>query len=198
MHMDACQSRLFRDRRSAFSAALSAALLISMEVADVRRPTEAGDTVDDRGTGPWFGAAMAAAVAASAVAISQPARRPMPRHRGRWKWGIALIWLGAAINRSARRELGSNYRARLTVVDGQEVVDAGPYRLVRHPMYSGSIVICIGCGLAVDAPASLVWVLPAAALVHRVHVEEELLRSSLTREYDRFLEGRARLIPGVW
>ena len=196
--MTSSQRRLFRDRRSAISAVTTTALLTAMELADVRRGTTAGDAVNGRRTGARFGAAMTLAITSSVVALSRPARRPVPRHRRRWWSGIALIWTGAAINRLARRELGSNYRAQLTIVDGHEVIESGPYRVVRHPMYSGATLICIGCGLAVDAPASLAWALPTAALVHRVHVEEQMLRSTLGARYEDFAAGRSRLVPGVW
>ena len=196
--MTSSQCRLFRDRRSAISALATSALLTAMELADVRRGTTAGDAVDDQGTGARFGAAMGVAITSSVVALSRQQRRPVPRHPLRWWAGIALIWSGALINRWARRELGSNYRAQLTIVDGHEVIDSGPYRVVRHPMYSGATLICLGCGLAVDAPASLMWALPAAALVHRVRTEERLLRSTLGARYEDFVADRPRLVPGAW
>jgi protein-S-isoprenylcysteine O-methyltransferase Ste14 len=188
---------VFRDRRTAISAVLTAALLTSLEVSDARRGTQADDDVDDQGTGAWFALAMGVAISSSLVALGRSAR-PRPRRPGRWWTGIALIWTGAAVNRSARRALGGNYRARLTIVDGHEVVESGPYRIVRHPMYAGATLICFGCGLAVEEPASATWALPALALLHRVRVEEALLRSELGDRYDDFAQGRARLVPGVW
>lgn len=198
VHVTSSQSRLFRDRRSSISALATSALLTAMELADVRRGTKAGDAVDDQGSGARFGAAMGVAITASVVALSRPERRPVPRHPRRWWAGIALIWTGAVINRLARHELGSNYRARLTIVDGHEVIESGPYRVVRHPMYSGATLICLGCGLAVDAPPSLAWALPTAALVHRAYAEEQLLRSTLGARYEDFVADRPRLVPGVW
>lgn len=190
---------LFRDRASLVSAVMTVALLTGMEVADIRRGTRVDDAVDDQGTAGWFGAAMGAAIAASLISAGRDRHQPVPRRPRRWWAGLALIWSGAAFNRLARAELGTNYRAQLTVVDGHEVIDSGPYRLVRHPMYTGATLICIGCGLAVDAwPISLTWALPAAALLHRVQIEEQLLRSTLGHRYEDFADRRARLVPGVW
>lgn len=144
-----------------------------------------------------FATAMAAAIATSAVVLSL--RRPIPHRPGRWWLGLTCIWAGAAVNRLARRELGVSYRARLTVVDGHEVTDSGPYEVVRHPMYSGASLVCVGSGLAVGSPLAMaVWALPIIALVRRIGVEEEMLREALGAAYDEYADGRARLVPGVW
>lgn len=189
----------FRDRRSAVSAGLTVALLTAMEVADIRRGTLPDDAADDQGTSGWFGAAMGVAIAASVISLVRDGDEPLPRRPGRWWTGLGFIWAGAAFNRWARFALGHNYRSRLAIVHDHNVIDSGPYRLVRHPMYTGSTLICVGCALAVDArPASLAWALPAATLVHRVRIEERLLRATLGDSYERFADGRARLAPGVW
>jgi protein-S-isoprenylcysteine O-methyltransferase Ste14 len=196
--MTSSPTRRFRDHRSAMSALATTALLITMELSDLRRGSTPGDAVNDRGTAARFGAAMSVAITSSVVALSRPQRRPLPRHPRSWWAGIGLIWIGALVNRSARRELGRNYRAQLTIVDGHEVIESGPYRVVRHPMYSGAMMICLGCGLVVGFPASVAWALPAATLVHRVHAEEQLLRSALGSRYADFASGRPRLVPGLW
>lgn len=195
-----CHVRLrFRDRRSAVSAGLTVALLTAMEVSDIRRGTLPDDAVDDQGTSSWFGAAMSVAITASVISLVRDGDEPLPRRPGRWWTGLGFIWAGAAFNRWARRSLGDNYRSQLTIVHDHDVIDSGPYRLVRHPMYTGSTVICVGCALAVDAcPASLAWALPVASLVHRVRIEERLLRVTLGGSYERFADGRARFVPGVW
>lgn len=189
----------FRDRPSAIGAVLTVGLLTAMEASDIRKGTKPADATDDQGTAGWFGAAMGVAIAASVISLGRESHQPLPRRPGRWWTGLGLIWSGAAVNRWARAELGANYRSQLTIVHDHEVVDSGPYRLVRHPMYTGATLICAGCALAVDArPASLAWALPAASLVHRVRIEERLLRSALGDRYEHFTDGRARLVPGVW
>lgn len=189
----------FRDRSSAISAVLTVALLTGMEVCDIRRGGQSEDAADDHGTAGWFAAAMGAAIAASMISLVRDGHETLPRRPRRWWTGLGFIWCGAAFNRWARAELGNNYRSQLTIVHDHKVIDSGPYRLVRHPMYTGATVICVGCALAVDAwPASLAWALPAASLVHRVRIEERLLRSALGDRYEHFADSRARLAPGIW
>ena len=189
----------FRNRFTAVSAAVTVVLLTGMEVSDFRRGSRPGDTAEDQGTAGWFGVAMGAAITGSVISLFRDRPEPLPRRPRRWWTGLGFIWTGAAFNRWARAELGNNYRSQLTIVHDHEVINSGPYRLVRHPMYTGATLICLGCALAVDAwPASLAWALPAASLVHRVQVEEQLLRSALGHRYEHFADSRARLAPGVW
>ncbi len=189
----------FRDGSTAMSAVLTVVLLTGMEVSDIRRGSGPNDAADDQGTAGWFGAAMGVAITASVISLFRDRLGPVPRRPRRWWTGLGFVWAGAALNRWARAELGINYRSQLTIVHDHEVIASGPYRLVRHPMYTGATLICLGCALAVDAwPASLAWALPAAGLVHRVRVEERLLRSALGYRYEDFADSRARLAPGVW
>lgn len=188
--------RLFRDKRTAVSAATTAILLAALEVADGLASTDPEDEVDDQRTVELFGAAMSAAIVGSCISLT--GRRPLPHRDSAWWSGLVLIWAGAAFNRVARRQLGSNYRSRVTVVPGHEVVKDGLYGRVRHPMYSGAALICTGAAIAVASPASALWVLPVLALVRRIEVEETMLRNVLGADYAHFARGRPRLVPKVW
>jgi protein-S-isoprenylcysteine O-methyltransferase Ste14 len=82
----------------------------------------------------------------------------------------------------------------------QTVVDWGPYRWVRHPSYSGLIIFFCGAGLALTNSMSLpvLAVLPTAALVIRVRIEEDALAGGLGEAYLLYAAPRKRLFPGVW
>ncbi len=189
--------RVFRDRRSAVAAGLTLALLSAMELSDNARPGAASDSVQDQGTIQEFGAAMSVAVSVSVIALLRG--RPIPRRPRRWWAGLGLIWSGAIVNRAAKRKLGKNHRAMLTVVDAHDVTTEGPYKVVRHPMYAGASLICVGAGLAIDSlPSFAAWTLPIAALVRRIRVEEAMLRDALGDRYDDYARGRARLVPLLW
>lgn len=114
--------------------------------------------------------------------------------------GIALTAAGVAIRASSFVLLGRFFTTDVRVHPGQTVVDTGPYRWVRHPSYTGLILILVGLGLALGNWASLliVLVLPTAALVNRIRVEERALLDGLGEPYRRFAASRARLLPGVW
>ncbi|MGA2322040.1 MAG: isoprenylcysteine carboxylmethyltransferase family protein [Solirubrobacteraceae bacterium] len=114
--------------------------------------------------------------------------------------GVALMASGVVIRAWAVVLLGRFFTNDVRVHPGQTVVDTGPYRWVRHPSYSGLILILIGLGLALGnwAALAIAVVLPTAALVNRIRVEERALLDGLGEPYRRFAAGRARLLPGVW
>jgi protein-S-isoprenylcysteine O-methyltransferase Ste14 len=82
---------------------------------------------------------------------------------------------------------------------GQQVISSGPYRIVRHPMYLGAIVMFLSTPLALGS----YWTLPAFALVIPVIVlrllnEEKILNKELPGYSEYRLRTRFRLIPRVW
>lgn len=190
------QPPMFRDRPTAAAAVATGALLTVLELTDVLAPTTPDDELHDQHTSAWFAATMATAIVSSTIALR--ASRPIPRRPRTWWAGLGLVWTGAIVNRLARRQLGENYRSRVTVVPAHEVVHTGLYRHVRHPMYSGSILICGGIAMALTAPASALWVLPILSLIHRIRIEEAALHAALGSDYARYRRGRARLIPKIW
>lgn len=196
-HTEFVQRRaMFRSRLAAGTAGATVALLAYLEASDSVTATPEGDDVSDRSTVLLFAGAMVTAITASTTSLVR--HRPVPRHPTMWWLGLSLIWSGAGLNRLAKRELGANYRPKLTVVEDHQVVATGPYRYMRHPMYSGASLICLGAAMAVASEASVTWVLPVAALIHRITVEESMLRSSLGDDYGDFTLRRSRLVPGVW
>ena len=89
--------------------------------------------------------------------------------------------------------------ANITVESGQTLVSTGLYGLVRHPMYSGSVIMMVGVPLALDSYWGLVFVLPAlVALALRIRDEEEFLQQQLSGYSDYEQQVRYRLVPYVW
>jgi protein-S-isoprenylcysteine O-methyltransferase Ste14 len=87
----------------------------------------------------------------------------------------------------------------VTVEAEQKVVSTGLYGLVRHPMYTGNVVLMVGVPLALGSYWGLVFVIPGLiVLVLRIRDEEELLDQELSgyREYTR--QVHYRLVPYVW
>jgi protein-S-isoprenylcysteine O-methyltransferase Ste14 len=81
----------------------------------------------------------------------------------------------------------------------QKVIDAGVYRVLRHPMYAGTIPLLVGMPLWLESYAAAVLaIVPIGALVVRILIEEEFLRREL-KGYDAYTERvRYRLIPFLW
>jgi protein-S-isoprenylcysteine O-methyltransferase Ste14 len=89
--------------------------------------------------------------------------------------------------------------ATVRVQAGQQVVSTGLYGLVRHPMYTGNIIMLIGIPLALGSYRGLVFVVPGLiVLALRIGDEEKLLQEQLAgyREYTQKV--RHRLVPGMW
>lgn len=89
--------------------------------------------------------------------------------------------------------------ATVEVAEQQKVISAGPYAFVRHPMYSGALVMLLGTPLALSSW----WGLPAFALMVAVIVvrlldEEKLLQAKLTGYAEYAKSVKHRLIPAVW
>ena len=87
----------------------------------------------------------------------------------------------------------------VTIEPGQHVVTAGPYAIVRHPMYSASVLWFLATPFALGSPSALVpAILMSLTLAVRLVDEERYLGASL-RGYDGYCTTvRWRLIPGLW
>jgi protein-S-isoprenylcysteine O-methyltransferase Ste14 len=83
---------------------------------------------------------------------------------------------------------------------GQTVVQAGPYRFIRHPAYSGSLLTVLGLGLALGNWASLAAILAGAlaGYTYRVSVEERALREALGQPYLDYMRRTRRFIPFIF
>lgn len=94
----------------------------------------------------------------------------------------------------------NSFAARtVQVMEGQTVITTGPYRLVRHPMYFGAVLMLIFASLALGSW----WALPGFLLVVvlivlRLLNEEKVLRGELPGYSEYCLRTRYRLIPLVW
>jgi protein-S-isoprenylcysteine O-methyltransferase Ste14 len=89
--------------------------------------------------------------------------------------------------------------ATVRVGAGQEVVSTGLYRLVRHPMYTGNVIMMVGIPLALGSYWGLVFVVPGLiVLAWRIRDEEKLLGEELAgyREYTQKVH--YRLVPCMW
>jgi len=114
--------------------------------------------------------------------------------------GVVLMWLGIALRQWAVLALGTYFTVLVQVRSRQKVVDAGPYRWVRHPSYTGLLLTLAGLGVALSNWLSVtaLVVLPTAGVVVRIRVEEAALLSALGSRYRQYAEQRRRLVPGLW
>jgi protein-S-isoprenylcysteine O-methyltransferase len=114
--------------------------------------------------------------------------------------GIALMFGGLGFRWYSIRVLGRFFTRDVATRPGQTVVESGPYRLIRHPSYSGSLLMFLGTGLAMTNWASLLAVLCGALIGFgwRVHVEEQALCADLGQPYRDYMRRTRRFLPFVW
>lgn len=111
--------------------------------------------------------------------------------------GDALLAASVALFVWSHLSLGINWTANVDVAQGQQMVTTGPYRWVRHPMYSSFILMSAALLLAT---ANLVVALPfgvtiMAMYADRVAAEEEMMTQEFGDEYARYMSRTGRLLP---
>lgn len=147
----------------------------------------------DRGTLELYASGRAFTVL-SALALPSLWDRP-----GAWlPVGFSLFVFGVAFRLHAIRVLGQFYSHRVRVSSTHRIVSSGPYRILRHPAYTGMIIAHCGFVLCffnyVSAAILLLYFVPAVIL--RIRVEEQALFS--LQGYEDYAKRRRRLVPLIW
>ena len=124
------------------------------------------------------------------------ARLPSFRLEAYWS-GVLLIWAGMALRLWAVLVLGRFFRITVIMQDEHQLVEEGPYRVLRHPGYAGGLLTITGIGLAMGNWLSLLALLAVVLLgyAYRIRVEERALRARFGESYDRYAATRRRLVP---
>ncbi|HEY7378976.1 MAG TPA: isoprenylcysteine carboxylmethyltransferase family protein [Steroidobacteraceae bacterium] len=113
--------------------------------------------------------------------------------------GAALVALGLGFAVWARVHLGTNWSAVVTLKEGHVLVRTGPYRWVRHPIYTGLLVALLGTALSRnDWCALLGFAIVTAALIRKLSIEERWMLGAFQDEYARYKAQVAALIPFVF
>jgi steroid 5-alpha reductase family enzyme len=107
--------------------------------------------------------------------------------------GMALTTWAMLVNRFFSSAV------RLQPDRGQHVVTAGPYRVVRHPGYSGGLLLLLCIGLALGSWIAIVPILLIVPLMaRRTLIEENVLANALPGYADYMQRVRSRIVPGIW
>ncbi len=114
--------------------------------------------------------------------------------------GLAVLAAGVALRTWAILTLGRLFKFVVVIQDGHRVVTSGPYRLLRHPSYTGGLLAFLGAGIALDSWLSVLALvlLPLLAVLVRIHAEEAELATALGQEYRAYASRTRRLVPGIW
>jgi protein-S-isoprenylcysteine O-methyltransferase Ste14 len=122
--------------------------------------------------------------------------------RGQKIWfalGLAALLCGTMLRRHCWRVLGRYFTGNVKAESDQPVIQEGAYRWIRHPSYSGGMLMYIGVGLALTNWLSLLIIAGTgfAAYLYRVRVEERALVEKLGSRYEEYMRRTKRFIPFV-
>jgi protein-S-isoprenylcysteine O-methyltransferase Ste14 len=134
-------------------------------------------------------------LATSALAFADYSTPAVAAAAGTFCYGWGL-WLHHITN----RDLGTHWSASLELKENHHLVTEGIYRQIRHPMYLSLLIFSVGQALAlpnyVAGPVSLIAMI--LFVVFRLGPEERMLLNEFGDEYEVYLNGSNRLIPGIW
>lgn len=118
---------------------------------------------------------------------------------------IAIFAIVAAIGSvsivmASVKTLGKEWSITARVVKGHKLATKGPYRVVRHPIYTGMLGMLVATGIAVSYwPALLVAIVVFfIGTAIRIRIEERLLRETFGQEFETYARSVPALVPGLY
>lgn len=113
--------------------------------------------------------------------------------------GFVLTFVGLIYSVWARTHLGRNWSGTITVKEGHRLIRTGPYRLSRHPIYTGFLLAVLGSALAARTYEALLgFMIILVAYVVKMRREEAFLIREFGQEYEAFRQEVKALIPFIF
>jgi protein-S-isoprenylcysteine O-methyltransferase Ste14 len=117
-----------------------------------------------------------------------------------------LVWFGVAVQAAfllmaiwARRALGRNWASAVRIGEGHELVQSGPYHMLRHPIYTAIIGMYIGSAISSgEYHALLALVMIAFAYLRKSKLEDELLSGTFGAKFEEYKKHSWALVPLVY
>jgi protein-S-isoprenylcysteine O-methyltransferase Ste14 len=158
-------------------------------------------SADDRST-IWVNTILGSAGFVSSLGLMPWARTVPSLRLESWiAWGgLAVAAGGIVLRRWSLDTLGRFHTGTLQVQADQEVVERGPYRLLRHPSYLGGDIALFGVGMTTGSwPTALLMVLPfVTAHVWRIRIEERMMERAFGDRWRTYSRRTWRMIPYLW
>ena len=134
----------------------------------------------------------------SRIPFSPLDKRFFPSGEGSFWSGAVVTAAGLLFSVWARRHLGSNWSQNVTVKQGHELIQSGPYRFVRHPIYTGLLVAFLGSAIARGEWRGLLAVaLVFITLWNKLRLEEKWMRAEFGESYRNYSRRVAALVPHI-
>ena len=113
--------------------------------------------------------------------------------------GLVVSLIGIALAIWARRILGKHWSGRITIKVDHELIRTGPYRLIRHPIYTGILVLYTGTAIISGSCLALLAVAMAlVAYARKIRLEEANLRTAFGPAYESYCRESKALIPWLF
>lgn len=113
--------------------------------------------------------------------------------------GLAITAMGLAFAILARLYIGKNWSPWIQVKEGHELIESGPYALVRHPIYSGLMLATLGTAVVYgEWSGFLGFVCIAGAWGYKSRLEESAMADQFGAQYKQYQARVKGLIPFVW
>jgi len=110
--------------------------------------------------------------------------------------GAAACALGLGFALWARRTIGTNWSGAATLKEDHQLIQTGPYALVRHPIYSGFLLGMLGTAVTLgEVRGLLAFALMAITFTKKIHDEERLMLIQFPNAYPPYQAAVARVIP---
>lgn len=141
----------------------------------------------------------ASIICAVLVALHFPAGR-FPARDMFYLAGICVFVVGLVLRVYSILYLGRFFTINVAIASDHRLIDSGPYRFIRHPSYTGALLLFLGLGLCLGNWLSLaVIIVPIfAAFCWRMKVEEAALSEALGEPYRSYMKRTKRLIPLIY
>jgi protein-S-isoprenylcysteine O-methyltransferase Ste14 len=114
-----------------------------------------------------------------------------------WGIGLAIFVLGLGLAVWARVYIGRNWGTPMSTKAKPELVTTGPYRTVRHPIYTGIVLGMIGTAIAVSIYWLIAVVLLGAYFIYSAVIEERNMTRLFPSAYPEYKRSTKMLIPFV-
>lgn len=130
----------------------------------------------------------------------QPWPMPEPPRRALFLLGMAMMVAGMLFRWWSIHVLAEYFTVDVSIRPDHRIVRDGPYRLLRHPSYTGALATFYGFALCLgDLAALLVVVVPVTLVfLWRIQVEEAVLAQAFPDDYPAYAHQTRRLLPGIW
>ena len=113
-------------------------------------------------------------------------------------FGVILVIIGLGFSVWARIHLGRNWSNYPTHKIDHELVTSGPYRFVRHPIYTGMILGAFGTTLIIGIPWFILFLIATVVFLIRITAEEKIMTEQFPDAYPEYKKRTKALIPFIW